>query len=439
MQKADSALAPSRCRTDSSANLTHNRPMPKTRYLLASAALLLLALAAWLWLPRGTPVEVALVRQTDLTQTVVMSGRIASAARSQIASQTTARIEQVLVREGDPVRAGQVLVRLRDEEAQAALAQADAAVAEARAALRRLQTVQSPMADEQLAQARAVQQQAQQELGRARDLLDRGFVSQSRVDDAVRQAASAQAAWQAAQAQARGSQADGADASLAQARLQQALAAQTAARTRADQQVLRALADGTLIQRSADPGDTAQPGRVLLVVAHGQPTRIEAHVDEKNLRFLQLGQSAVASADAYPDQRFQARVDTLAPAIDPQRGTVEVQLVVTDPPATLRTDMTVSVEVVTGRVPAALVLPADALRRDSSGNPYVLVIRGGTAERVEVETGLVATGAVQIRKGVQAGDSVILSGSTVAEGQRVREQARRAPRANVPSMPGFTS
>lgn len=417
----------------------HNHTMSQRSYLVAAAALLVLALAGWLWLPRGTPVEVAVAQQTDLTQTVVMSGRIASSARSQISSQTTARIDQVLVQEGDRVQTGQVLVRLRDEEAQAALAQADAAVSEARAALRRLQTVQSPMADEQLEQARALQQQTQQELARARELRDRGFVSQSRVDDALRQAASAQAALQAAQAQALGSRADGADAALAAARLRQALAAQTAARTRADQQVLRALADGTVIQRNTDPGDTAQPGRVLLVVAHGQSTRIDANVDEKNLRYLRIGQAAMASADAYPDQRFAARVEALAPAIDPQRGTVEVHLSVTDPPTALRTDMTVSVEVVTGRVSGAVVLPGDALLRDANGSSYVLVVRDGQAARVAVEPGLVATGAVEIRKGLQPGDRVILSGTGVREGQRVREQTQRTPRANVPNMPGFTS
>ena len=94
------------------------------------------------FLSRGKPVEVVPVTQGLLTQTVVTSGRMATLARTDIASQTTARIESMAVREGDRVQAGQVLVQLRDDEAQAALRQAGASVDEARLRIRQIQTIQ---------------------------------------------------------------------------------------------------------------------------------------------------------------------------------------------------------------------------------------------------------------------------------------------------------
>ncbi|HNV59091.1 MAG TPA: biotin/lipoyl-binding protein, partial [Rhodoferax sp.] len=109
---------------------------------------------------RGKAVEVVVVTQGPMVQSVVTTGRIASVARNDIASQSTARIEAILVREGDTVRAGQVLVRLRDDEASANLAQARATVTEARGKIRQLATVQEPVSNQQLEQARATDTQA---------------------------------------------------------------------------------------------------------------------------------------------------------------------------------------------------------------------------------------------------------------------------------------
>jgi HlyD family secretion protein len=152
--------------------MPHNVPMKFTRrgWLLAGALLVTTGATAYL-LTRGTPVDIAVVTQGDLRQSVVMSGRISTVERTDVASQTTARIEGIAVREGDKVRAKQALVLLRNDEAQAALVQANAAVAQAQARLRQIQTVQGPMADQQLEQARAVERQAQLELARAQDLL----------------------------------------------------------------------------------------------------------------------------------------------------------------------------------------------------------------------------------------------------------------------------
>ena len=96
---------------------------------------------------RGTAVDVALVTSGPMVQSVVMSGRITTVPRNDVASQSTSRIESNLVREGDKVNAGLVLVRLHDDEATAALRQAKAAVAEARARLLEIRTVQSPPGD----------------------------------------------------------------------------------------------------------------------------------------------------------------------------------------------------------------------------------------------------------------------------------------------------
>ena len=408
-------------------------------YALWALGLGLCAAGIFAYSQRGQAVELALVTQGTLLQTVVTSGRIVDLARTDIASQSTARIERIAVREGDQVKAGQVLVQLRDDEARASLIQAEASVREGRERLRQIETVGDPVGVQLLAQANAANLQAQQELTRAQDLLRQGFVSQSRLDDAQRAANSAQAAMQAARIQAQGTARGGVELAMAQARLEQTLAQQRAASARLDQLSLRAPAAATVISRTAEPGDTAQPGKPILTLVGGGETRIQASVDEKNLKLLQIGQTASASADAYPQQRLNARLIYIAPAVDPLRGTVEIKLVVTPTVDYLRPDMTVTLEIVTAQVKDALMLPADAVRHDASGASSVWLEREGRARQVAVQTGLQGIGSTQIVKGLAKGDRVILPGSTLSEGDRVRAQGTRAPLGNVPAMPGFTS
>ena len=398
--------------------------LTRTQWILA--AVLLAGILALAFLARrGKPVEVVVVTQGPMVQSVVTTGRIASVARSEIASQGNARIEAILVREGDTVQAGQVLVRLRDDEATANLAQARAAVAEARGRMRLLATVQEPVSTQQLAQAQAAHTLALRELERARDLLKQGFVSQSRVDDAQRSADASAAGLRAATAQAAGNGANGAEATLAQSRLEQALAAEKAAATRLDQLSLRAPAAGTIISRAADPGDTAQIGRALLTLVSGEETRIQASVDEKNLGYLKLGQTARATADAYPQRPFDATLTFIAPAVDAQRGTVDLKLRVDKAVDYLRPDMTVSVEIIAAQEPNALKLPSDAVRKDAQGNAFALVNRDGRAEKVALTLGLQGIGTTQVVKGLAAGDRVITPTTSVEEGDRLREQRQR--------------
>ena len=68
-----------------------------------------------------------------------------------------------------------------------------------------------------------------------------------------------------------------------------------------------------------------QPGKVLMVLSPAGETQLVLQIDERNLGRLKLGQRALASADAYPQERFAAELVYINPGVDAQRGTVEVQ------------------------------------------------------------------------------------------------------------------
>ncbi len=142
-----------------------------------------------------------------------------------------------------------------------------------------------------------------------------------------------------------------------------------------------------------------QPGKELMVLAPAGETQIVVQIDEKNLSQLKLGQKALASADAYPRERFAAELFYINPGVDALRGSVEVKLRVPDPPPYLRQDMTVSVDIEVARRADTLVAPADAVFDAASAQPWVLAVDGGhRAAKKPVTLGLKGEGRVEIRR-----------------------------------------
>ena len=392
------------------------------RWILATGAIasaLLLGGRALL----GPKVPVWIGERRELVQRVVASGRVLAPARIQIGSVVVGRATRVLLDKGDRVKPLDLLVQLDEVESRAALAQARSAVAQAAARLEQVDVVSAKVTAEAVRQAELRLAQAEVKLTRNRTLAEAGSVSRSDLDDSLqtRDLAASQLASARIQASA---VATGADRHVAQAALEQARGAEQAALARLDQLQIRSPAAGVVTERDVEPGDVVQPGRALLVVARDGPTQLSVLPDEKNLAFLRLGQAATASVDAFPDRVFPARVAYIAPAVDLSRGTVEVKLDVPDPPPFLRPDMTVSVNVEVGRDPAAVVLPAGAVR-DAGAEPWVLAVRDGRAVRQPVKLGMRGEGSVQVLSGLAPGEAVVAPASPVGPGARVRTEPAR--------------
>jgi HlyD family secretion protein len=382
-------------------------------------AVLLAGWAGWRAL-RGPVVPVVPVARQALAQRVVASGKVLAPARIQLAALGLSQVSRVAVEEGDHVAAGQLLVQLDDAEARANLSQARAAVALAAARVEQVAEVSARLAGEALRQAELRLDQAGAKLRRTEQIAAAGSASEAELDDARKARDLAASQLESARAQARAAAVSGADQRAASAALDQARGAERAAETRLAQTRIVAPAAGVVVSRQVEPGDVVQAGKPLLVVARDGDTRLTVQPDEKNLALLRVGQPATASADAFPDRTFPAVVDWIAPAVDPARGTVEVKLRVPSPPPFLLPDMTVSVNVETGREDGALVVPSDAVR-DAGGEPYVLVLRDGRVARQPVKLGMRGVGFVQVVSGLAAGEPVVAPGAPpIQPGARAR-------------------
>jgi HlyD family secretion protein len=369
--------------------LQHLKLSGRTRWIVLALVLVLALawMAALAW--RAPRAEALLVQPGPLLRTLQFSARVATLSRVEVGSTVTGRVAQVQVREGAQVRRGEVLVRLETEELQAAEAQAVASERQADATL----------------------QAARATLARVEQLVRQNFYSVAQLDEAKRAL----------------------DVALAQQGA--ARAAVAAARARLEQTRIEAPADARVLARMVEPGQIVQPGKALLNLALAGPTQLVAQVDERFLDQLQVGQTATVVADAFAGERFAARVQSIAPLVDAQRGAIEVKFgLLQEAPAFLREDMTLSVEVETARREQALTLPLAVLRQPTGDTARVLVAVNGVVQERTLRLGLHTLAAAEVLDGLYIGDTV-LTGTTFKVGQRVtvlvvswQPAARSAPR-----------
>ena len=406
-------------------SLIQNLRVYRTQILIACPVL---GLAIWLglnlWLGPKTPV--ALVVQRDFVQTVVASGHIESPHRVDLGVQITGTVKAVPVNEGQTVAAAQPLIQLEDSELVANARQAESAVAQAQAKLRQLREVQAPLAEQTMRQAQANQDTAARTLQRTQELFNKGFIGQAALDEATRAEQVMRSQLKITQQQVSSTRAGGSDMAVAETALSQAQAGAELARARLRYSQVLAPAAGTLIARNVEPGDAVQAGKVLMVLSPEGETQVVVQIDEKHLNLLKVGQTASVSSDAYPDQRFTAELMYINPGVDAQRGSVEVKLRVPQPPAYVRQDMTVSVDIEVAKRSQAVLVPTEAVHNLDSPEPWVMKVLNGKAARTPIRLGLRSQGMCEVLEGLVANDQVLATAALP-----VNDKARVRPVSNL--------
>ncbi|MGN5519757.1 efflux RND transporter periplasmic adaptor subunit [Halopseudomonas sp. Lyrl_26] len=380
--------------------------MPRIRRWLPILLALVLLLLWFAWRQwQGPEIPAYQLEQRPLVQRVVASGEVDSQSLAQVGSEITGVVKARHVREGDAVRAGDLLIELHDEEQQARLREAEAA-------LRQLVQSQRPQTEAALREAQFNLAQASRERERREALVARQLLPAEQGEQARQAEISARSALQRAQAAAAAAAPGGSDEQLLQQRL-------AAARAALERTRIRARFDGVVQVRAVEPGDVVQPGTALLQIARADSREILVPLDEKELGPVAVGQPALIIADAYPIKVLEGRVSFIAPAVDTNRGTIDVHLELLESADFLRQGMTVSVDIRTASRDQALVIPNDALFNRRGDSAEVLRLAGGRlAERVPVRLGLRGTGLTEVVEGVGAGD--VLLTDEQAEGRRVR-------------------
>ncbi len=230
-------------------------------------------------------VQLLNVQQATVPDLLEAVGTVQAAESAQLAAQIMGNVVAVNVREGDPVRRGQVLAVIDDAQPRAGRERAEAAV---------------HASDHELAAAEAQYALASATMNRYQDLFDKKSVSPQEFDEVKTR-------YQAASAQRE----------MAKAGQAQAQAAMAQANTLYEYTRIRAPFDGVVTAKRVDPGALAAPGMPLLTVEKTGQFRLEANVDESQLRFVKTGQAVAVQVDAVGTSPIQGKVVQIVPAADP--------------------------------------------------------------------------------------------------------------------------
>jgi len=316
----------------------------------------------------AVPVEVVKAARRAVAASYTGTAALEPRAESQVVAKTSGVALQVLVEEGQKVRAGQPLVRLDPDRARLTLAQTEAE-------MRKLEN----------------------NYQRATRLVDKQLVSAAEVDQLKYD--------------------------VENARAQYRMAALELSYT-----TVLAPISGVIASRSIKDGNFVQINTPIFRIVDDSRLEATLNVPERELATLKAGQPVLLVADALPGKQFTGVVDRVAPVVDSGSGTFRVICAFADAAATLQPGMFGRIRIDYDQRTDALVVPRLALLED--GDPAVFRVREGKVARVPVKLGYAEGQWVEIRDGLKEGDQVVTAGK-VALRDGTEVQVIGEPQAKV--------
>ena len=321
--------------------------------------------------------DVLVLRPLELTRTLAVSGGLKAVNSALVKAKVAAEIKSLTVREGDSVKAGQVIGQLDTTEYDLRLKQAEQTAASARAQL----------------------DIAKRALENNRALVAQGFISPTGLETSVSNEAAAQATWQSA-----------------------AAATELARKARADS-VLLAPISGVISQRLAQPGERVGVDAKIVEVVDLSRIELEAAVAPEDMGGVQVGQSARLSVDGLTEPAI-ATVVRINPSTQSGTRAVLVYLALQTQPG-LRQGLFARGSIELQRK-TALVVPISAVRIDQA-QPYVLAVLDGKIAQRSVSLGLRGEARLEGRL-----DSVVELTGGILEGSAVLRGTAGAVRDGTP-------
>ena len=311
------------------------------------------------------PREVLTTEPVELHQTLALSGSLRAVQQAIVKARLAADVREVVVREGEAVKAGQVLVRMDTTEYQARVEQARG----------------------NLNAALAQRDIANKTRDNNRALLEKGFISRNAFDNAASQLA------------------------VAEANVEAARGALDQVKKLLNDTVIRAPITGLIASRSVQPGEKVSPDNRLLEIVNLDLMEMEASVPTNDIARVVVGQQVRLRIEGLPDA-FSGRVTRINPATQPGSRSILVYVQIANPQHILRVGMFAEAQLSLLTKTNVLALPQSAIHKDSNG-ATVYVIDNGKLLKAPVTLGIEGrsgeTPLVEISGGLAFGAQVVRS------------------------------
>jgi HlyD family secretion protein len=349
------------------------------------------------------PVTEHTVQTGPLVAEVMGTGVLNTHIKTTISPRIQERLAAVLVDQNDVVTNGQLLAQLDDGELNQQVAVADATLASAKATAARVRVDET--------RAKAVEQQARLDQQRATDLVRNKVSSQAELDKANEQLRVAEADIQRTQA------------AIGEAESQVIMAEKNLAyqNERLSYTLIFSPYDGLVTRRDIDPGGVVVPGSSILQLISTNEIWVSAWVDETAATGLRPGQPARVVFRSESARSYPGTVARLGRETDRETREFVVDVQVRELPANWTIGQRAEVYIETGRTAAALALPQQFVQW-RAGKSGVFVNNGGAAHWRAVTLGLRGSEAVEVARGLAAGDQVVQPRDPkqeLADGQRI--------------------
>jgi membrane fusion protein (multidrug efflux system) len=321
-------------------------------------------------------VEVTEVVPSKVSYTVSAVGTLKTIEDVILSAKRSGIIKEILVKEGDRIKKGQVLVQLDDVDARLQVERAEAMVVQAEASLETDRT--TLVRYQKLWETKVIPQQTYD------DLTFKVKLDESR---------------------------------LALARTELDMAKQYLL----DHQIVSPI-EGVVDLKIAALGEhvNVAPKDLILKVVQMNPLELEFYVPENLFGGIYIGSKIQFTLKAFAEEKFFAVLRYISPTVDPATRNVKMKALVQNPNYRLKPGFFAEVTLQTGGNPAALIIPESALF-SQEGKFYTYAVQDGIAIRKEVETGVRFEGKVEILKGIQIGERVVTAGhEQLSDGMRVR-------------------
>jgi RND family efflux transporter MFP subunit len=361
----------------------------RMKWLVALAAIGALAAAGYAGVKRkpaetatGAPAFVEFTQQDlyivepkTLERALPLTGTLTPFNEATVKAKVAGELVAVTVREGEPVKQGQVLARIDQTEVQARLAARRADLGAARAQL----------------------EWARKNRDTQKALLDKGFIAQTAFDNVQ------------------------SNYDVALARLRAAEAELVVAQKALGDSVLVAPFDGIVSLRHAQAGERVALDAKVVTVVDLARLQLEAAVPAAEIGKLQLGQPVAFRVDGFGEQRFAGLVDRINPATVAGSRSINVYAVIDNPQGVLRAGLFAQGAVSLERIEGALIVPASAVREELGRNVVYALVDGAVKRRAVKIGPADAADRVQVLEGLEPGDRIVRANlGTLREGVAAR-------------------
>ena len=397
----------------------------------------------------ATPVETIRVHAMDSgtasPDAVVLnaSGYIVAHHKIEVAAKVIGRVLWIGVEKGDRVKQGQIVARLEDDDYRAQVQQAKGALDSLQAKLSELEHGSRPeeiaVADANVNQSVADLENAKVTLDRSKELLKASVLSkqafddaQAKYDNAVARVNSLRKTYELAKIGPRVE-----EIQSLRGQVDQAKGALAFAETQLADTLIRAPVDGTILERAVEKGEFITTSFVgdkgakgyVVSLADLNDLQVELDIAQNDFSKLHMAERGVVTTDAFPDRKYEGKIEEMSPEANRAKATVEVKVKVLNPDSYLRPEMNASVSFLSDAKPSeissgthadpVIYVPATAVKNDA-----VFVALNGRAVKRAVKTGPASSNGIQIKQGLIGGEDLLVNPPPgLEEGARVQTRS----------------